>query len=58
MLTRDGRTLWVRDEAVLVYDDAGEPRYWQGMAFNMTDPTMAQLEATRRLAALDELKTG
>jgi hypothetical protein len=46
MLTRDGRTLWVRDEAVLVYDDAGEPRYWQGMAFNMTDPTMAQLEAT------------
>jgi PAS domain S-box-containing protein len=56
MLTRDGRTLWVRDEAVLVYDDAGEPRYWQGMSFNMTDRTMAQLEATRRLAALDELK--
>ena len=56
MLTRDGRTLWVRDEAEIVYDDTGEPRYWQGMAFNMTDRTMAQLEATRRLAALDELK--
>ena len=56
MLTRDGRTLWVRDEAVLVYDDAGEPRYWQGMTFNMTDRTMAQLETTRRLGALDELK--
>jgi two-component system sensor histidine kinase KdpD len=56
MLTRDGRTLWVRDEAVLVYDDTGEPRYWQGMVFNMTDRTMAQLEATRRLAALDELR--
>lgn len=26
VITRDGRTVWVRDEAVLVYDDAGEPR--------------------------------
>jgi signal transduction histidine kinase len=55
VITRDGRTIWVRDEAVLVYDDAGEPRYWQGLSFNITDRTMAELEATRRLAALDEL---
>jgi PAS domain S-box-containing protein len=55
-LTRDGRTLWVRDEGVIVYDDAGEPRCWQGMTFNITDRTMAQREATRRLAALDELR--
>jgi PAS domain S-box-containing protein len=55
-IARDGRTIWVRDEAVLVYDDAGEPRYWQGLTFNITDRTMAELEATRRLAALDELK--
>ena len=53
---RDGRTIWVRDEAVLVYDDAGEPRCWQGVSINITDQTMAQREATRRLAALDELK--
>jgi PAS domain S-box-containing protein len=57
MLTRDGRTVWVRDEALLVYDDTGEPRYWQGLSFNITDRTMAQLETTRRLAALDELKS-
>jgi hypothetical protein len=56
VITRDGRTIWVRDEAVLVYDDAGEPRYWQGLSFNITDRTMAELEATRRLAALDELR--
>jgi PAS domain S-box-containing protein len=55
-ITRDGRTLWVRDEGVLVYDDAGEPRCWQGVTFNITDRTMAQLEATRRLAALDALR--
>jgi K+-sensing histidine kinase KdpD len=34
----------------------GEPRYWQGLSFNITDRTMAELEATRRLAALDELR--
>jgi PAS domain S-box-containing protein len=56
ILARDGRTIWVRDEAVVIYDDSGEPRCWQGVSLNITDRTMAQLEATRRLAALDKLK--
>lgn len=56
IVTRDGRTIWIRDEATLAYDDTGEPRYWQGVTFNVTDRTLAQLEATRRLEALDELK--
>jgi PAS domain S-box-containing protein len=56
LITRDGRTIWVRDEAMVVYDDSGEPRFWQGISFDITDRTMAQLEATRRLAALDEQK--
>jgi PAS domain S-box-containing protein len=55
-LHRDGRTIWLRDEAELVFDDTGEPRFWQGMYFDITDQTMAQLESTRRLAALDEQK--
>ena len=49
-ITRDGRTIWVRDEAVLVYDDTGEPSYWQGMFLDITDHTMAQLETTRRMS--------
>jgi PAS domain S-box-containing protein len=52
---RDGRTVFVRDEAMLVYDDAGEPHCWQGVWLNVTERTMAQLEANRRRAALDEL---
>jgi signal transduction histidine kinase len=55
-IARDGRTIWVRDEAVLIYDDTGEPSHWQGVYINVTDRTLAQLEATRRLHALDELK--
>jgi signal transduction histidine kinase len=56
IIARDGRTVWVRDEATLVYDDTGEPRYWQGVTFNVTDRALAQLEATRRLQALDDLR--
>ena len=33
--TRDGHTVWVRDEAVLVNDDAGEP-LWQGFMIDIT----------------------
>jgi PAS domain S-box-containing protein len=56
VFARDGRTVWLRDEAELVYGDSGEPSYWQGVYVDITDHTMAQREAARRLAALDEQK--
>jgi PAS domain S-box-containing protein len=51
VFARDGRTVWLRDEAELVYDDSGEPSYWQGVYVDITDHTMAQHETARRLAA-------
>jgi diguanylate cyclase (GGDEF)-like protein/PAS domain S-box-containing protein len=36
MHRRDGRVVWVRDEAVLVFDDQGHPRYWQGFLLDIT----------------------
>jgi diguanylate cyclase (GGDEF)-like protein/PAS domain S-box-containing protein len=36
LVTRDERILWVRDEAVLVRDDGGEPLFWQGFMFDIT----------------------
>jgi PAS domain S-box-containing protein len=56
LFARDGRTVWLRDEAELVYDDSGEPGYWQGVYVDITDQTMTQRETARRLAALDEQK--
>jgi PAS domain S-box-containing protein len=39
VFARDGRTVWLRDEAELVYDDSGEPSYWQGcMSTSPTTP--------------------
>ena len=35
--TRDGRVLWVRDEAVLVRDEEGNPLYWQGIIMDVSE---------------------
>jgi diguanylate cyclase (GGDEF)-like protein/PAS domain S-box-containing protein len=36
MLTAAGRTVWVRDEAVLVRDEQGRPLHWQGFMIDIT----------------------
>ena len=36
MYTRTGDIRWFRDEAMLVRDDQGEPRYWQGIMYDIT----------------------
>ncbi len=45
-LARDGRVVWVRDEAVLVSDQEGGPPYWLGVQFDITDRREAE-EALR-----------
>jgi diguanylate cyclase (GGDEF)-like protein/PAS domain S-box-containing protein len=37
LLARDGSVVWVREEAVLVRDEAGEPLYWQGVFYDLTE---------------------
>ncbi|MBA3415331.1 MAG: PAS domain-containing protein [Chloroflexia bacterium] len=49
--TADGRYLWVRDEAVLVRDAAGQPDYWIGAKIDVTDRRQAA-DAVRASEAL------
>jgi diguanylate cyclase (GGDEF)-like protein/PAS domain S-box-containing protein len=49
MLHRDGRTVWVRDEAVLLDDEHGRTR-WHGVMLDITDRKLAELELERRAA--------
>jgi diguanylate cyclase (GGDEF)-like protein/PAS domain S-box-containing protein len=37
LLAKDGSVVWVREEAVLVRDEAGDPLYWQGVFFDLTE---------------------
>jgi len=36
IMSRDGRIVWVRDEAVLVRDERGVPLHWQGFMIDIT----------------------
>lgn len=66
MVARDGRTVWVRDEAKVVRDEEGAALHWQGVMFDITERKAAEEEleraltlerdATERLRSLDDMK--
>ena len=41
-IARDGSVVWVRDEAVVVRDEEGEPLYWQGVVLDITGRRQAE----------------
>jgi PAS domain S-box-containing protein len=51
MLSRDGRVVWVHDEAVTVRDDDGRPLYVQGFLLDVGERKHAGEERERLLAA-------
>ena len=42
--TRDGRVVWIRDEAVLVRDEDGKPLYWLGVQLDVTERKRTEKE--------------
>jgi diguanylate cyclase (GGDEF)-like protein/PAS domain S-box-containing protein len=49
MVTRDGRTVWILDEAVLEPDKAGTP-IWHGVLYDITERKSAEQELRRSAA--------
>jgi diguanylate cyclase (GGDEF)-like protein/PAS domain S-box-containing protein len=54
VIAKDGRTVWVRDEGVVVLDDDGSPLYLQGYLLDITAEREAQ-EQLRQMALYDTL---
>lgn len=42
MLARDGRVIWIRDQAALLRDSEGNPLLWQGLMIDITDRKQAE----------------
>ena len=49
LIAADGRTVWIRDEAVLLRDEEGAPVHWQGVMLDITDAKQANDDLTRAL---------
>lgn len=66
VIAKDGREVWIHDEASVVRDADGVPRSWQGFMLDVTERRLAEerleqalaveREAARRLRSLDEMK--
>lgn len=53
IVAKDGRTVWIRDDALLVRDEHGDPRYWRGIMLDVS----AEKEAEEKLRwSLDALR--
>ena len=54
LLAKDGSVVWVREEAVLLRDEEGEPLYWQGVILDITGRKEAEEELRKSQARLAE----
>ena len=52
LISKDGRTVWVRDEAVVVRDLSGKPLYVQGYLLDISTEREAEVERQRLEAEL------
>jgi diguanylate cyclase (GGDEF)-like protein/PAS domain S-box-containing protein len=58
VLRRDGSVAWIRDEGVLVRDDAGEPLCMQGYMLDITEHKESQAVASAQARLLEFIATG
>jgi PAS domain S-box-containing protein len=49
MVARDGRVVWVRDEADLIRDPTGKPLYWHGVISDITERKRGEQDLERAL---------
>lgn len=52
ILTLDGRSIWLRDRAQLVFDEEQRPLYWLGFMVDITDRKQAEADAAQALKRL------
>ena len=56
VLDREGRVLWLQDEAIVIDDAAGQPLFHQGVVIDITERKLAEARSQRRLDRLAALR--
>ncbi len=51
-IARDGRVVWIRDEATIVHNSNGEPLCWQGVMLDITEQKQAEIALRKRAEEL------
>ena len=54
IFTRNGKVAWIRDEAILVRNEAGRPLFWQGVMYEVTEQKRAEEEVQRLNEELEQ----
>jgi PAS domain S-box-containing protein len=54
VLASDGRVVWLRDEAKIIWDEEDRPRFWQGVIFDITERKRAEEEVRRLNETLEQ----
>jgi len=55
IVARDGRVVWIHDEAVLVRGEDGRPAFWHGVMLDITRQRVAEQRLRESLAGLEAL---
>ena len=42
LIAKDGRSVWIHDQARMILDDDGHPMYWQGVLIDITEQRHSQ----------------
>jgi len=56
LIARDGRVVWVRDEATILHDSNGTPLYRQGVMLDITEQKQAEVALRQRAEELAALQ--
>jgi PAS domain S-box-containing protein len=54
VLASDGRLVWLRDDATIIRDQEGRPRFWQGVIFDITERKRTEEEVSRLNESLEQ----
>ena len=55
LIAKDGRVVWISDQAGIIRDETGQPRFWHGIMYEITERKRAEEALQRQLEELTVL---